>query len=628
MQQIFVIIDAKAFSRAREVSELKAQLEESHKNYVASAEEFCKSLDSGSVHYQEYVTQLYSRNEELVNLNARIGEYLLEGIEERSAARSSKFRIMSFSNKGTPKCGGTKRTTSTLSSASKLKMEVKLAEVRLQQARRKQELEAKRERIRSEKVILEATQERIRPEKVILQGETAVLEARTRSEAMEDQVFDEPLGVDPVMPPHDEVDEHLRSLQTSPVDDYSPSLHPVLDIAVPDTHVPVVPPSDPSPQFPAPFPEAPIPASDSETINFRDQAVLHASKLSCVVGTKVPTFHGPATAVPSLSQEPLTSSLSLHVPGSLHNLAQVSTHHLQMPVIVDASAYQAIKLLAPQRVSQSTCISLVDRSDGLIGHTTVDPKHNMPTVPVNHTLLPGSDSLTMGPTTPSQPNATFGLSTPANMVRSSSFVSQGPATTEFQYPFPQAQPPTGLHPAYSQATIRSAPPPTKVLPSFCFPPQFQIKPSQANPPGTTVNRLVATSLTSSVYSSPVKTTYPSSQVPALNSSQDQHGQSKSTSIVDDMAHMFVRCHATRSLPEEKFDSNPFQYHLLMRGVQDRILSIYGSLNPGHAFQLLQEATAGRARKIINGCIMLKPDATLANALTAALQGFWFPRCHG
>ena len=76
-------------------------------------------------------------------------------------------------------------------------MEVKLAEVCLQQARREQELEVKKERIRSEKVILEARQERIRSEKVILQAETAVLEAKTRAEAIKDQVLEEPLGVDP-----------------------------------------------------------------------------------------------------------------------------------------------------------------------------------------------------------------------------------------------------------------------------------------------------------------------------------------------------------------------------------------------------------------------------------------------
>ena len=179
-----------------------------------------------------------------------------------------------------------------------------------------------------------------------------------------------------------------------------------------------------------------------------------------------------------------------------------------MFVVVDATGYQAIKLPAPQRVSHSTSISLVDRSDDLVGHTTVDPKHNPPNVPLNHTLLPGSDSLTMGPTTPSQPNATFGLSTPTNMVRPSSFLFQGPATTEFQYPFSQAQPPAGLHPAYSQAIIRSEAPPTELLPSSCYPPQFQIRPSQIIPPGTTVNRLVTTSQTSPIYTFPVKTTYP------------------------------------------------------------------------------------------------------------------------
>ena len=133
------------------------------------------------------------------------------------------------------------------------------------------------------------------------------------------------------------------------------------NIAVPDIHVLF---SDSSPQFAAPFPEAPNPVSDSEAINFYDQAVLHASKSFCVVGIKAAAFHGPATAPPGLSLEPPTSSLSLHVPGSLHNPAQVSTRHLQMPVVVDAPAYQAIKLPTPQRVSQSTSISLVDRSEG------------------------------------------------------------------------------------------------------------------------------------------------------------------------------------------------------------------------------------------------------------------------
>ena len=88
-----------------------------------------------------------------------------------------------------------------------------------------------------------------------------------------------------------------------------------------------------------------------------------------MAGTKAPAFHGPATAAPGLSQEPPTSSLFLHVPGSLHSPAQVSTYYLQMPFGVDAPAYQALKLLAPQRVSKSTSISMVDKSHGFIATT-------------------------------------------------------------------------------------------------------------------------------------------------------------------------------------------------------------------------------------------------------------------
>ena len=360
---------------------------------------------------------------------------------------------MSSSNKRLSKYGGAERTTPTLSSASEQRMEVKLAETRLKQARREQELEARRERIRSEKVILQA--------------ETAVLEARTLAEAIKDQVLEESLAVDLMMSPHDKVDEYLRSLQASPAEDYSSSLHPVRHIAVADTHVP---PCDSSPQFPAPFPEAPIPVSDSEAVDLHDQAVLDISKSSSVVSTEAPAFHGPAIAAPSLSQEPSTSSLSLHVP-ALHSPAQVSTRHLQMPLGVDAPAYQAFGLSAPQRVSRPTSTSLIGRSDGLIVHTTVDPKHKLPTVLVNHTVLTGSASSVMFSTTLSQPNAMFGLTTPANMVRPSSFVSQEPTTTEFPYSFSRAQPPTNLHPACVQAAIRSALPLAEELPPSCFPPQ-------------------------------------------------------------------------------------------------------------------------------------------------------------
>ena len=53
----------------------------------------------------------------------------------------------------------------------------------------------------------------------------------------------------------------------------------------------------------------------------------------------------------------------------------------------------------------------------------------------------------------------------------------------------------------------------------------------------------------------------------------------------------------------------------MRQVQDRIISIYGQSDPGHALQLLLNSTSDQAKKLISSCIMLP----LANALQEALR---------
>ena len=135
MQQVWLILNEKEYRRARDVVELKAQLEKSHEVYAASVEEFCKSLDQDSPRYQEYMLQLNSRTVELADLQARITEFMLEGIEERSATASNKSRGTVRSRKEILSgCGGTIKSNSTMSSASKLRLEVKLAKMRLQQA--------------------------------------------------------------------------------------------------------------------------------------------------------------------------------------------------------------------------------------------------------------------------------------------------------------------------------------------------------------------------------------------------------------------------------------------------------------------------------------------------------------
>ena len=95
--------------------------------------------------------------------------------------------------------------------------------------------------------------------------------------------------------------------------------------------------------------------------------------------------------------------------------------------------------------------------------------------------------------------------------------------------------------------------------------------------------------------------------------------------VDDVARMFVRYQGTRTRTnEEKFDGNPLHYHLFMRQVQDRILNIYGNPDPGHALQLLLEATTSRARKLISNCIMLQPSEGLNCALRLLHKAFGSP----
>ena len=52
MQQVLLIVNEKEFHRAREVADLKNQLDRSHEGYTTSVEEFCKSLDQDSPRYQ------------------------------------------------------------------------------------------------------------------------------------------------------------------------------------------------------------------------------------------------------------------------------------------------------------------------------------------------------------------------------------------------------------------------------------------------------------------------------------------------------------------------------------------------------------------------------------------------
>ena len=300
MQQVWLILNEKEFRRAREVVELKAQLEKSHEVYAASVEEFCKSLDQESPRYQEYMLQLNSRTVELADVQARVAEFMLEGIEERSATASNKSRGSVHSRKKTPfGCGGTVKSNSTMSSASKLRLEVKLAEMRLQQAE---------------------SAARLQSQQMMLQAETALLEARIRAEVMEEQAFEEPADVQPEKALHDKVDDYLQSLPPSgppPLECRSPAFlqmaHSTPDALAHDlpSHSEV----NSSLSFPPPVISVSSPGDcNPAASNLNVQAESWQPQSSNAVGVETLASHGPAIA--DLDRPPVCRCEPSFFPGS------------------------------------------------------------------------------------------------------------------------------------------------------------------------------------------------------------------------------------------------------------------------------------------------------------------------
>ena len=106
--------------------------------------------------------------------------------------------------------------------------------------------------------------------------------------------------------------------------------------------------------------------------------------------------------------------------------------------------------------------------------------------------------------------------------------------------------------------------------------------------------------------------------PAVASNQSK----SSVCTMEEFARVMIRCQGSGALGElEKFNGDPLRYHLFMRQVEDRILSIYRMSDPGHALQLLLNSTTGRARKLISSCIMLRPDEALQSALRLLEDAF-------
>ena len=112
-----------------------------------------------------------------------------------------------------------------------------------------------------------------------------------------------------------------------------------------------------------------------------------------------------------------------------------------------------------------------------------------------------------------------------------------------------------------------------------------------------------------------------SNEPAVGSNQSK----SSVCTMEELARVMIRCQGSSALGElEKFNGDPLPYHLFMRQLEDRILSIYHRSDPGHALQLLLNRTTGRARKLISSCRMLRLDEALQSALRLLEDAFGSP----
>ena len=101
--------------------------------------------------------------------------------------------------------------------------------------------------------------------------------------------------------------------------------------------------------------------------------------------------------------------------------------------------------------------------------------------------------------------------------------------------------------------------------------------------------------------------------PGIKQDQSQHagigsrlpGKFSSCSV-NDVAKLLARCKGSELVWEFKFDGDPLDYYQFKRQVDDRILSVYGLSDPGHALYFLLGYTTGRAYKLIASCIMYPP----------------------
>ena len=126
---------------ASEVLGLQSRVKEAHRKCLDAVQEFCGSLDRDSEQYKRYMDQLQVRDREIQEMDRLVNVYILKELNMGSS-RSSKSSRSSRSKSNRNAGKASTHTSTTLSDAARVHMDIKLAEINLAKVKRNEALKA------------------------------------------------------------------------------------------------------------------------------------------------------------------------------------------------------------------------------------------------------------------------------------------------------------------------------------------------------------------------------------------------------------------------------------------------------------------------------------------------------
>ena len=571
LQQLYVILDSSDYPQACDVLELQNRIKVAHTKYSKAVREFCIVLGEGSERGKEYMGQLKTRDDEVQVADERINAFLVEGLTVGSVVTSMNSRSR-HSKKRSRSDNNSMQSCTTLSSAHKARLDMRMAEVNLEKAKHEQALIAKAQaegakadalRVKAESD-QRAQEALLESERAIIQAEADLAKAKIISEASQG-LLDLEDG-EPPLSAHDKVNYYVNNL---PLPEDNPGLsnlvqgpNATLSNVLPQVDVDLV----------ALAPSCQTIATHHPVTADSPPLALHTASWSNPL-----TFLSSSKSLKPLEQSVPVISSNISCPGSPPGVLNNSPYGLvtQGPAVFvsNTSSSQLFKPLAPMPSVALTNTYLTHSCDVAVNTTTASAQtaFDGPAVPISNNLgfqAPRSFmSVATVPNLSYQNNATLtpGLATSGTPALAYELASHGPA-----------------------ASANNLLPPSVSLnsePNLIYSHQPSMVSVPYHPPKSDASK----------------------------------------SSVEEFARVLVRCQGSRALAEEeRYSGDPLRYHQFIRQMEDRILNIHAQTDPGHALQLLLESTTGRARKLISSCIMLPPAEALTKALQLLFKSFGSP----